>query len=46
MKVGEREDRMSNLNSGDSFNMGFAPIGLEADIYSKTYTEGSDPFGF
>ena len=36
---------MANLNNGDSFTMGFAPIGLEAYIYSKTYMEGSDPFG-
>ena len=48
MISGVGEDRMSNLNCTLRFNASGGRYGsgdeYEANIYSKTYTEGSDPF--
>jgi len=48
MISGVGEDRMSNLNCTLRFNASGGRYGsgdeYEANIYSRTYTEGSDPF--
>lgn len=33
MKIGVREDRMSNVNSDDSFVMGAAPVALAMGLH-------------